>query len=50
MTTWRRSRQSNVATQVELSAHDLADLTEAAICIEVQVERYPEAMARMTNL
>lgn len=45
-----RLRENIAATQVELSAHELADLTEAASRIEVQGERYPEAMARMTNL
>lgn len=45
-----RLRENIAATQVELSTHELADLTEAAGRIEVQGERYPEAMARMTNL
>ena len=37
------------AVDVELSPQELADLTEAAGRIEVQGERYPEAMERMTN-
>lgn len=45
-----RLRENIAATQVELSTQELADLTEAAGRIEVQGERYPEAMARMTNL
>lgn len=38
------------AADLTLTAQDLADIDEAAARIEVQGERYPEAMERMTGL
>ena len=38
------------AADLALTAQDLADIDEAAARIEVQGERYPEAMERMTGL
>jgi aryl-alcohol dehydrogenase-like predicted oxidoreductase len=45
-----RLEENLAAADLDLTAHDVAEIDTAAAEIDVQGERYPEALERMTNL
>jgi hypothetical protein len=46
---WTKT-ENLAAASIELTPEDLREITGAAAQVEVQGERYPEAMERMTGL
>jgi aryl-alcohol dehydrogenase-like predicted oxidoreductase len=45
-----RLKENLAAADLDLTADDLAEIKIAAAEIDLQGERYPEALERMTNL
>jgi aryl-alcohol dehydrogenase-like predicted oxidoreductase len=47
---WHRLEENMGAADVELTSSDVAEIDLAAAQVEIQGERYPETLEKLTNL